>query len=185
MTEVADRVRAAMGWVHRRFAFVVLAAAATLAWACATKQDVVITKLRGRTNGHLYPVTFEQAWAISKAIFKLEPTEALEEHKADGYILTSQDASGLSPGTYMGVFIEPGDRPGESKVTFVARRRTPTQAYAALNDVLFHKKFASLIELMGTVGSLPTQGERSDAGALPEGGSLIDAAMLPDGAPGD
>jgi hypothetical protein len=181
MTEVADTVRAAMGWVHRRVAFVVLAAAATLAWACATKQDIVITKLRGRTNGRVYPVTFDQAWAISKAIFKLEPTEALEEHKADGYILTSQDASGLSPGTYMGVFIEPGDRPGESKVTFIARRRTPTQAYSALSEPLFHKKFAALIELMGTVGSLPAPGESADGGVTLDAGLLPDVALPPEG----
>jgi hypothetical protein len=174
MAEAADRFRAAMSWVKRWAVFGALAAAAILAWSCATKQDIVITKLRGRTNGRVYPVTFDQAWAISKAIFKLEPTEALEEHRADGYILTSQDASGLSPGTYMGVFIEPGDRAGESTVTFIARRRTPTQAYPALNEALFHKKFAALVELVGAVGPL-----RPPAGT-PDAGSQSDAGLLPD-----
>jgi hypothetical protein len=181
ITCAADRFRAAMGWVKRWAILGALATAATLTWACATRQDIVVAKLRGRANGRVYPVTFDQAWAISKAIFKLEPTEALEEHRDEGYILTSQDASGLSAGTYMGVFVEAGDRPGESKVTFIARRRTPTQAYAALNEGLFHKKFAALIELVGTVGPLSVPGERPDAGALPDAGSSSAAAPVPDG----
>ena len=55
----------------------------------------------------------------------------------------------------MGVFIEPGERAGESKITFVARRKTPTQAYAALNEVAFHKKFAELVDLIAKIAPTP------------------------------
>ena len=131
-------------------------------------------------DGRVYPVTFDQAWSISKAIFRLEPTEALEEHRTDGYILTSQDAGGLSAGTYMGVFIDPGERAGESKVTFIARRRTPTQAYPALNEASFHKKFAAVIELLGTVGPLSSPNVKPDAAAEGDAGAFSEAAAVHD-----
>jgi len=148
--------------------------------ACATKQDILVTKLRGRAAGHIYPVTLDQAWNISKTLFHLEPTDAIEEHRPDGYMLTSQNAEGLNAGTYMGVFIEPGERPGESKVTFIARRKSPTQAYPALGDGMFHKKFAELVSLLAAVGPLPAASDRPDAGFTPDAATSSDAGMLSD-----
>jgi hypothetical protein len=131
--------------------------------ACATRRDVVVSKLRGRGISHVYPITTEQAWTISKTILELEPTEKVDEHKSDGYMLTSDSSSTFTPSTYMGVFIEP-DGPAAAKVTFVTRRRTPTQSYATLSESSFHRKFAELLTLIATVGQLPTP----DAGAFAE-----------------
>src|SRR6185295_19035492 len=111
-------------------AMVVLAA---VFFGCATKRDLVGAKLKGRGTQRTYPVTVDQAWVISKTILELQPTEKIEEHRAEGYMLTSDEISALTPSTYMGVFIEP-DGARETKVTFVTRRRTPTQAYAALSE---------------------------------------------------
>jgi hypothetical protein len=129
---------------------------------CATKRDVVIAKVRGRGTERVYPVTVDQAWLISKAILSLEPTEKIDEHKSEGYMLTSDDSSALTPSTYMGVFIE-RDGPVSAKVTFVTRRRTPTQSFASLTEGTFHRKFAELVELIASVGPLPRE-ERLDAG---------------------
>ena len=166
-----------MGRVERWAVGCAFVAAISLALACATKQDVLIAKLRGRADGRIYSVTFDQAWSISETIFRLEPTDAIEEHRSDGYILTSQNAGGLSAGTYMGVFIEPAERAGESKVTFIARRKTPTQAYPALNDATFHKKFAELVGLIRAIGPLSTPGATLDAGPPPDGAAPHDAAL--------
>src|SRR5438105_2831508 len=79
---------------------------AVLLAACATRRDVVASKLRGRGTHRLYPVSVEQAWTIARTILALEPTDRVEEHRAEGYMLTSDDGSAFVPSTYMGVFIE-------------------------------------------------------------------------------
>jgi len=165
-----------MSWV-KRWAILCFLAIAMLAFACANKQDVLVTKLRGQATGHDYPVTIDQAWNISKTIFRLEPTDAIEEYRKDGYMLTSQDVGGLSSGTYLGVFIEPSDRAGETKVTFIARRKSPTQSYPALHEAAFHRKFAELVALINTVASpiaKPDAGPPPDAATVPEASATTD-----------
>src|SRR5262245_61966131 len=130
---------------HRRFLPIAAALLSVTLFGCATKQDVVAAKLKGRGTQRSYPVTIDQAWAISKTILVFEPTDRIDEHKSEGYMLTGDDTSTLSPSTYMGVFLEP-DTPLSTKVTFVARRRTPTQSFAALTEGAFHRKFAKLVE---------------------------------------
>jgi hypothetical protein len=140
---------------------------------CATRRDVVASKLRGRGTHRVYAVTVDQAWNISKAILKLEPLDKIEEHRSEGYMLTSDEPASLSPSTYMGVFVEP-DGSSSTKVTFVTRRRTPMQGYPALTENLFHLKFGELVALIEAVGPL-----RKNLGA--DGGDLgAPCRTLPD-----
>ena len=134
---------------------------------CANQKDVVISKLGGKGTDRIYPITVDQAWAISKTILKLEPTEKIQEHRAEGYMLTGSDTGSLSPGTYMGVFVE-SQGPAAAKVTFVTRRRTPMQAYAALTEGAFHRKFGELLELVAAVGPVCDGGRDGGTG---DGGS--------------
>jgi len=134
--------------------------------ACANRQDVLASKLQGRGTARVYPVSVDQAWNIGKTILRLEPTDTIEEHRPEGYLLTSQDMGPLSAGTYIGIFVEP-EGPRASKVTFVARRRTPTQAYAALTGDDFHKKFAELLALVTAVGPLPASEPKDHALGVP------------------
>src|SRR5579859_2812505 len=145
---------------------VTLALIALTLVGCAQKRDLLVYKLRGRGTERVYPVTFDQAWSISKAILKLEPTEAIDEHRQEGYMLTSDDSSALTPSTYMGVFIA-AEGPRAAKVTFVTRRRTPTQAYASLTEGAFHRKFAELLALITAVGPLPAENEADASDAVP------------------
>ncbi|HEX9294884.1 MAG TPA: hypothetical protein VF881_03595 [Polyangiaceae bacterium] len=141
--------------------------------ACANRQDVLVSKRQGHGAARVYPVTVDQAWSISKTILHLEATDAIEEHRPEGYLLTSQDMGPLSAGTYIGIFVE-AEGARASKVTFVARRRTPTQAYAAITPDQFHKKFAELLDLVASVGALAAPrdadaGDAADAGAVEAG----------------
>jgi hypothetical protein len=133
---------------------------------CATRRSVVVSKLRGRGTGRVYPVTVDQAWTISETILRLEPTESVDEHRSEGYMLTSDSSSSFTPSTYMGVFVE-ADGPSATKVTFVTRRRTPTQSYAGLSESGFHRKFAELLGLIAAVGPLASEprGDGGDGGA--------------------
>jgi hypothetical protein len=122
---------------------------------CATRQSVVIAKGKGRGTQRVYSVSVDQAWVISKAILELEPTEKVEEHRAEGYMVTSDVISALTPSTYIGVFVEPEGK--EAKVTIITRRRTPAQGYASLSEGGFHRKFAELLKLIAAVGPLPSE----------------------------
>jgi hypothetical protein len=57
---------------------------------CASLNDVVRAKESG-TEGitKTYPVSAEQAWDIAKAVLHGEGSDAIEEHKNEGYMLTS------------------------------------------------------------------------------------------------
>jgi hypothetical protein len=161
----------------KRWAILCFLTIAVLVLACANKQDVLVTKLRGQATGHDYPVTIDQAWNISKTIFRLEPTDAIEEYRKDGYMLTSQDVGGLSSGTYLGAFIERADRAGETRVTFIARRKSPTQAYPALTEAAFHRKFAELVSLINAIG---TPASTSDAGPPSDAAAVTEASATSD-----
>jgi hypothetical protein len=67
---------------------------------CATLADVVRDKDDGTAK--VYPVTFDQAWTISKAVFRWEGTDAIEEHKDERYMLTSSGMNLVTFGTVMG-----------------------------------------------------------------------------------
>jgi hypothetical protein len=152
-------------------------------FGCATKRDVVVSKLRGRGAGHVYPVTTDQAWSISKAILRLEPTDSIEEHRSEGYMLTNDTITALVPSTFMGVFIEPAGA-NAAKVTFVTRRRTPTQAYAALTEGGFHRKFAELLGLVAAVGPMvsgPDGGASERPSACPTSLDSGTPGIAPDG----
>jgi hypothetical protein len=141
--------------------------------SCANRQDVLRTKLQGKGVAHTYEVTFDQAWSIASTIFRLEPTEPIEDHRSEGYMLTSQNPGPMSSGAYLGVFFEPAGEKG-TRVTFVVRRQSATQAYPFLNEAAFHHKFEELVHLMAEVGA--TQGgdkpgaKTLDAGAGTEAG---------------
>ena len=121
--------------------------------SCANKQDVLITKLRGRGVERTYRVTVDDAWRITETLFRLEPTDAIEEHRAEGYMLTSQMMGPLSSGTYLGVFLEPAAA-GQTKVTFVSKRKTATQSYPGLDEASFHRKFSEMVDLMSALKSV-------------------------------
>jgi hypothetical protein len=111
----------------------------------------LVSKLRGRGTEQRYGVSEAQAWTIARTLLKLEGTDPPDEHRTEGYLVTSQHTEGLEAGTYLGVFIE-ADGPSASRVTAVARRRSPLQSYAGLGETQFHRKFADLLLMASEIG---------------------------------
>jgi hypothetical protein len=72
---------------------------AALLNGCATMNDVERVKDAG-TEGttKVYPVTADQAWEISKTVFRWEGSDAIEEHRDQGYMLTSSGMNMVSRG---------------------------------------------------------------------------------------
>jgi len=67
-------------------------------------------------------VNADQAWGICKAVFRWEGSDAIEEHRDRGYMLTSSRINLFSWGTVMGAWIKPVDKE-DTKVTIVTKRR--------------------------------------------------------------
>jgi len=90
---------------------------------CATMGDVVKSKDQGTAK--TYPVTADQAWEIARTVFRWEGADAIEEHKSEGYMLTSSGMNLVSAGAVMGAWIEPIDK-SNTRVTVVTKRRIAT-----------------------------------------------------------
>ena len=116
--------------------------------ACQSLATVMDSKSKGGGTTVEYPVTPEQAYEISMTIFRWEGSDAIEEHKLQGYVLTSWTR------TVAGAFIEAID-PGHAKVTVVTQRRSPTALMTDLTESTFHDLFAQSVDLLKAGKPLP------------------------------
>ena len=119
---------------------------------CATMGDVARAKDEGTSK--VYPVNADQAWDISKAIFRWEGADAIEEHRKDGYMLTSSGMNMVSYGAVMGAWKDPVDQ-NNTKVTVVTKRRLAMNLATTLTEETFHKRFAQAVDIIKAGKSLP------------------------------
>jgi hypothetical protein len=123
--------------------------------ACATLNDVVKAKETGSEGtAQTYAVTADQAWDISKAVFRWEGADAIEEHRAEGYMLTSMGMNLISAGAVMGAWVEPVDK-ANTKVTVVTKRRLSMNAFTTLRESTFHKRFEQGVQIVKSGQKLP------------------------------
>ena len=139
----------------RILAIMLLLSMAMLINGCATMDDVVSVKEAG-TEGttKIYPVSADQAWEISKRVFRWEGSDAIEEHKDEGYMLTSSGPNLVSWGAVMGAWIEPVDAEN-TKVTVVTKRRVTINIATTLTEGTYHKRFEQAVELVKSGQPLP------------------------------
>jgi hypothetical protein len=124
---------------------------------CMTSMsDVLGAKQKGEGETRNYPVTFETAWAISMAVFRWEKTEGIEEHKLEGYMLTSAGQNFISAGSVMGAFIEPIDS-NNVKVTIISKRRVATNLATGLNEGTYHDRFKQAVDIIKSGKKLPLE----------------------------
>ena len=139
----------------RILAVIVFLSFVALLTGCATMDDVVKARETG-TEGttKVYPVTVDQAWEISKTVFRWEGSDAIEEHKDQGYMLTSSGMNLVSAGAVMGAWIEPVDKQN-TKVTAVTKRRIATNIATTLTETTYHNRFAQAVEIVKKGQPLP------------------------------
>ena len=126
----------------------------TGAVGCATLVDVIREKAEDGGTVQVYSVTADQGWQIAKAVFRWEGSDAIEEHRDQGYMLTSSGMNLVSFGTVMGAWIEPiSDQ--QTKVTVVTKRRVQTNVFTTLMETTFHKRFAQGVEIIKAGKPLP------------------------------
>lgn len=147
---------------------------------CATMSDVVQSKERGRGTSKVYPVNADQAWEIAKTVFRWERTDAVEEHRSEGYMLTSSGESLISWGTVMGVWIEPVNN-GSTKVTAVIKRKNPTEVLTSLTEAIFHEDFEMAARIKAGRSFTPAPATVRSPSVPPEEPTTSITAPLPAG----
>jgi hypothetical protein len=121
---------------------------------CATMSDVVMSKQEGDGTAQVYPVTPEQAWDIARTVFRWEGADAIEEHKSEGYMLTSSGMNFVTYGAVMGAWIEPAGQ-NNTRVTVITKRRISTNLATTLTETTFQKRFAQAVDIVKTGRKLP------------------------------
>src|SRR5262245_53604665 len=99
--------------------------------ACSTMADVVDHKHEG--TARVYELSSDQAWELAKIVFRTEGADAIEEHRDEGYMLTSSGSNLYSDGAVMGAWLEPsgGNR---VNVTVLTKRRVKTNLFTTLTE---------------------------------------------------
>jgi len=119
---------------------------------CSTTGDA----LRDKQNGtaEVYPVNQDQAWDIARTVFRWEGADAIEEHKSEGYMVTSSGMNLVSYGTVMAAWVEPAVD-DSSKVTVVTKRRLATNLVTTLTEGTFHNRFRQAVAIVKSGTPLP------------------------------
>lgn len=122
---------------------------------CATMNDVVRVKETGKEGtAQTYAVDVDQAWEISKTVFRWHGADAIEEHRESGYMLTSSGPNLVSWGAVMGAWIEPVDN-DHTTVTVVTKRRISVNVATTLRESTYHRTFAQAVEIIKRGEPLP------------------------------
>ena len=138
----------------RKWQMLVMLLIMTWISGCATMGDV--TQSREEGTRKIYPVTTDQAWDIAKTVFRWEGADAIEEHRKEGYMLTSSGMNMVSWGAVMGAWIEPVDQ-NNTSVTVVTKRRLSMNIATTLTETTYHKRFAQAVDIVKAGKSLPVK----------------------------
>ncbi|MRR07698.1 MAG: hypothetical protein EG828_12335, partial [Deltaproteobacteria bacterium] len=102
----------------------------------------------------VYPVTVDQAWEISKTVFRWEGADAIEEHRDEGYMLTSSGPNLVSWGAVMGAWVKPVNQEN-TEVTVVTKRRITINVATTLTEGTFHNRFDQAVKIIKKGEKLP------------------------------
>ncbi len=122
---------------------------------CATMSDVQRVKEEGSEGTvKTYPVSADQAWDIAKTVFRWEGADAIEEHREEGYMLTSSGPDLVSLGAVMGAWIKPVSNEA-TEVTVVSKRRITVNLFTTMTESTFHKRYAQAVAMVNNGETLP------------------------------
>ncbi len=119
---------------------------------CATMDDVLNSKEEGTVK--VYSVGTDKAWEIAMKVLRWVGAETIEEHRSDGYMLTTIGANWISAGSVVGVWVEPAGK-GKSKVTAVTKRKMQANIATGLTETTFHERFQQAVDIVKAGNPLP------------------------------
>jgi hypothetical protein len=116
-----------------------------LAAGCASLDELSGKVMEARETGReglvrIYPVSNEEAWEITRAVFLWEKTDDVQERRDRNYCITSTGMKMVAFGSVMGVWIEPVDE-NNTRITVITRRRVDSDTFTQLTGPKFMKRF--------------------------------------------
>jgi hypothetical protein len=136
------------GWIA--FSLLVVFAGVT---GCATTEGVVKSKEDGTT--HVYQVSSSQAWEITKKVFRWRDSDAIEEHRREGYIVATNGKNWVPWSSMMVAWVDRVDR-NKTKVTVVSKRRIGDVGTDS-SETTFHKDFSEAVKIVKAGKALPPE----------------------------
>jgi hypothetical protein len=134
-----------------------LVTTALLLAGCLTVADVPKYKAQGLAQ--TYPVTADEAWSIAQAVFRWGGASEFEEHRAEGYMLTSTAENLHGRTTVMGAWVE-GIDATSTRVIVVMRQRMQSNVLTSLTETTFHRRFAETVASLRAERPLPQAAPR-------------------------
>lgn len=134
-------------------------AALMVANGCASTQElshVAIQEGKSAKQGvtRVYPVSANQAWEITRAVFRWEKTDEVLENRKENYVITSSGMKMAVFGSVIVVWIEPVD--GDStRVTAVSKNRDDRFVLTGLTPDHFQDRFNQGVDILQRGGKLP------------------------------
>ncbi len=130
-----------------------------------TMQDVVDEHAEGGGTSATYSVGMEDAWSISKIVFRWEDCHTVEEHRDAGYMLasnardesyyTSSGPQGGVTGALMGAWLTAVNE-STTEVTVVTKPAAPLYGFlTALAESTYHKRFREAVVIVQSGEPLP------------------------------
>lgn len=120
-------------------------------YSCASMSDVLQSKNEGSVQ--TFSVNLDRAWEISITVLRWEGCETIEEHKSEGYMLTTVGQNWVSSGTLVGVWIEKEDQIN-TKITIVTKRKMQTELATGLTETTFLRRFAQAVDIVNSGNKL-------------------------------
>lgn len=117
-------------------------ALALLITGCATGsiQDVLNERDAGGGIRVEYSMPADRAWELARTVFRSGGSDTIEEHREQGYMLTTWPQDFWTAGSIAGAWIQPIDA-SRTAVIVVTRPRVRTSA-VNLTEQEFHRRFA-------------------------------------------
>jgi len=123
---------------------------------CAPAHDGVTTSKKTPEGiSEVYPVDVDQAWEIAKVVFRWEGRRSIEEHRDQGYMLSSTGIGPVAWGTVMGAWLEPVDE-DKTRVTVITKRWVPVNPdETRAKETSFLRRFAQAVKIVKKGEPLP------------------------------
>jgi hypothetical protein len=121
---------------------------------CATMNDVISSKEEGTAK--TYAVSQDKGWDIAMKVLRWEGAESIEEHRSEGYMLTTIGANLISSGSVVGIWVEPAGK-GKVKVTAVTKRKMQTNLATGLTETTFHERYQQAVDIVKSGKTLPRE----------------------------
>lgn len=119
---------------------------AVLSSGCTSlMSEVVAAKAQGNEGVTVeYPITESQAWDIAKTVLREAGAQAIEEHRAEAYMLTSSPNTLGVSGALVGVWISKGGA-STTAVTVISKRQIKSALLVAPTETKLHSQFAQAV----------------------------------------